>query len=920
MTDMMFGPWREVWTWLTGKHPNSLLGKPHLNFITIHYIYMISLAIIGSILIYPVRSIPYIDSLFFASGAATQSGLNTIDVNQLRTYQQVVIYIMAMIANPIVIHSAVVFVRLHWFRKRFRRVVKEARNFRRTRSRARTETKDDRDIGREEQGVNGRHIVVLRGSERPIPAEGLHAIPQLEKDAIDVSTGAHPSTPRSSESIPEASTSAPSQDGTGSPNRFEPSTGLNRNITFADELRPATREDSIPSDAGVEESGLPGDPDLRTPGQRSTAHHIAFLENQRNPKDKGTLRIPGPREFDRGDVPRTVEDRDEEGGPLVRKITTATEPTTPSERLSGDPPEPQEGTSELNEDDHPVKRNITIDEPDHPQRTRYNPLSKLTSRKKGLLGRASTFDTAITGGLSRLRTRAATMTSFRTSQSKDPMPYLSWHPTIGRNSAFVDLTEEQREELGGIEYRSLKTLAIILICYFVGFHVLGITCLLPWIKLSGRYRGILDEDGQSRTWWGFFTPASMFNDLGFTLTPESMIPFQDAVFPLLMGSFFIVIGNTGFPCMLRFVIWLTSLFTPSDSGLYEELRFLLDHPRRCFTLLFPGPATWWLFWILVALNATDLIFFVILDLNDETVTALSPGIRVLDGWFQAVSTRTAGFSCVNLADLHPAIQVSYLIMMYISVFPIAISMRRTNVYEEKSLGIYGSTGDDSEESSEPSYIGAHLRRQLSFDLWYIFLGLFVIAIAEGSSLENTNNYAFTTFSVLFEIVSAYGTVGLSLGFPNINASFSSQFGVVSKLVIIAMQIRGRHRGLPYELDRAILLPSDSLHHKEDQDAKMRMQRRNSNLSTIEAGNAGVGVSDRASIFASGNSAQNRVPSFSQPPTIPNHSTSPHPPPPASASFQLGSRSPLNGHNRANSNGPSLWRPPTVKTEKSTHLD
>jgi Trk-type K+ transport system membrane component len=43
------------------------------------------------------------------------------------------------------------------------------------------------------------------------------------------------------------------------------------------------------------------------------------------------------------------------------------------------------------------------------------------------------------------------------------MPYLSWQPTIGRNSAFVDLTEEQRDELGGIEYRSLKTLAVVLV-------------------------------------------------------------------------------------------------------------------------------------------------------------------------------------------------------------------------------------------------------------------------------------------------------------------------------------------------------------------------------------------------------------------------------------------------------------------------
>lgn len=77
-------------------------------------------------------------------------------------------------------------------------------------------------------------------------------------------------------------------------------------------------------------------------------------------------------------------------------------------------------------------------------------------------------------------------------------------------------------------------------------------------------------------------------------------------------------------------------------------------------------------------------------------------------------------------------------MMYISVFPIAISVRRTNVYEEKSLGIWGGEEEDDEEGT--SYVGQHLRRQLSFDLWYIFLGLFIIAIVEGGRLQNTNEY------------------------------------------------------------------------------------------------------------------------------------------------------------------------------------
>jgi len=195
------------------------------------------------------------------------------------------------------------------------------------------------------------------------------------------------------------------------------------------------------------------------------------------------------------------------------------------------------------------------------------------------------------------------------------MPYLSWTPTLGRNSNFVDLTEEQREELGGIEYRALKLLAWILVCYFVGFHLLGTVVLPPWINHTPHYRKVVTDVGISPTWWGFFTSASMFNDLGFTLTPDSMVSFQYAVLPLTLGTFLIIIGNTGFPCMLRFLIWACSKLTPRGSGVWEELHFLLDHPRRCFTLLFPSKANWWLFGVLVFLNGVDLIFFIILDVS-----------------------------------------------------------------------------------------------------------------------------------------------------------------------------------------------------------------------------------------------------------------------------------------------------------------
>ena len=769
---------RNLWGFSKRNIIPDVFIKRRFNFITIHYLYMIGMSLLGSVIIYGIGDIHYIDALFFASGASTQSGLNTVDVNKIKFGQQFVLYFWAMLCNPIVINSFVVFVRLYWFEKRFEDIVKNSNNLRRTKSKHRINTisKDDVEVGL--PGVAGRAIRVLRQTGRPTGKANGHKVENDNGKAAD-------------------SSDTSGQDAQESNGEF--------------------REDHL--DLQTSRSA----DDLRVPEQLSPDQHIRFLENQRNPSDATALRIPSPREFERGSRPQNInKDIDDS---LLRRITSEPDLPGASERRK----------SEVNPTDDPAPAHITIDEPrflrDRHEKTATFP--RLNTRQS--TQPPHTYDLPEHDAHPPPR-RSNTFNSLRrvnTPRAAQEMtPYLSWQPTIARNSFFVGLTEEQREELGGIEYRALKALALILVLYFLLFHLFGIICLVPWIWRSGTYGSIVTEQGQGRTWWGFFTSATAFNDLGFTLTNNSMVSFQRAVFPLLLMTFLIIIGNTGFPCMLRLTIWFVSKFTTKGSPLWEELRFLLDHPRRCFTLLFPRQATWWLFAILVLLNGVDLIFFIILDLNDPTVTALPGGIRFLDGLFQAASTRTSGTAVVNLADLHPAIQVSYLVMMYISVFPIAISLRRTNVYEEKSLGIYGVPNAEGEDENEPSYIGAHLRRQLSFDLWYIFLGLFIIAIVEGGQLQNTNQYSFTLFAVLFEIVSAYGTVGLSLGYPTINASFSAEFHSLSKLIIIAMQIRGRHRGLPYELDRAILLPSESLQAKEAKEAERvmyRVQRRRSSI-------------------------------------------------------------------------------------------
>ncbi|OLL24418.1 Potassium transport protein 1 [Neolecta irregularis DAH-3] len=792
----------------------SLQSYAMPSFLLLHYAYILGSSVLGSVLIFTGGSpIAYIDALFMASSSCTQAGLNVVDLVTLSVWQQArflaarmlmarqtIMYLLAMVTNPIFIHSTVVFVRIYWFKRRFKQIGKQQAHqptisdwivtenslqLSLRRSRSRTKSRSRLTDG-EHKGVEGRAIRVLFNS-------GIG--------------GTLTRSPENTEILPDPITK-----------------------TVGDQLC------SLQSDQTVKDDDLCRT-EIHVPQPLNT--EVASSHNgndeELSPKNTPPLEItfgylPAPR---RGLVVEAAPENlnHKVFDPFVARdlqdITLgSTFHSTSDLRRSRTADVPQSPPG------HDIKRRtLTIEGPSQ--------ATHLRMRKANILEKpflpTSTFDRAIANTIRRKRDGSPnSKRSVRTTMS---LPYLSYNPTIGRNSTFVDLTSEQLDELKGIEYRALKTLAWILVAYFIVLHIFGLVSYTGFIVGSATYGPVVDKIAVSRGWWAVFTSASAFNDLGLTLTPDSFIPFQRALFPLFVGDFLIVAGNTGFPCLLRLTIWCLFKLFPYDSIHRESFAFLLDHPRRCFTLLFPSRSTWLLFGIL-ALNACDLILFMILDLRDTDVTNIPVGYRISVGLFQAISTRTAGFSVVNLSMLHTAMLVSFVMMMYISVYPVAMTIRRwfrislMNLADndfERSLGIYG---DD--EDGNMSFVWTHVRRQLGFDLWFVFVSLFVISIVENSSLDNPRDYYFSVFAILFEVVSAYGTVGLSLGYPGINASFSAKFHTISKLVIIVSQIRGRHRGicslllllinqvgLPYKIDRAVLLPSDRLDEKEEEDQARR---------------------------------------------------------------------------------------------------
>lgn len=164
--------------------------------------------------------------------------------------------------------------------------------------------------------------------------------------------------------------------------------------------------------------------------------------------------------------------------------------------------------------------------------------------------------------------------------------------------------------------------------------------------------------------------------------------------------------------------------------------------------------------------------------------------------------------------------------MYISAIPFILTLRSSNIYSERSLGV-------DRDKTDSGSLQVHLQNQLAYDLWWIILAVFLIAIIERTPLA-TPAPGFSLFSIIFEVVSAYGTVGLSLGLPYADTSFCGAWKKLSKLILISVMLRGRHRILPLAVDRAVLVPGHELMERLDEDMLLKRETRGNVWKKYEA--------------------------------------------------------------------------------------
>ncbi|KAF2198701.1 TrkH-domain-containing protein [Delitschia confertaspora ATCC 74209] len=746
---------------------------PPLNFITLHYLYFLLVCLVSACIFWaistPPRSVRFTDSLFLVVSAMTLAGLNTVNLSTLNTAQQTMLFILIMLGSSIFVSIFVVHIRKRSFEAKFSSVVETARA----------------------QAAAARTMSLSRLS-RNFSRSGSRGNP--EKPIIPPPIVDHRSK---EEGQPVLSDST-----------ARPQTSEQSNVDHGPNQAPQPLGGSLTWDSPA--SGDMASTSAEHTGRegvfRLTSTDSTMIDSDREQNNNHTLTYRS----DTGDeIHVNPQDSTIQGHGPPEHITFG--PQVYFRRYHPDLAQP-------------AKHRLL-----HMQGVGAHPAASIKHRR---------------GSQSTVQLDHHEADTGEESARNVPFPL---QVQIARNSQFHHLSEKEREKLGGYEYRAIEFLSWVVPTYFLLWQFFG--CLGIGAYVANNKASVARRNGMNPWWVGSFNAVSAFNNSGMSLLDANMVAFQESIYMIITMGLLILAGNTCYPIFLRLIVWAFLKLTPKSddwTDVRKTLQFLLDHPRRCYTNLFPRQHTYWLAASVVVLNGVDWAAFEVLNLGNEAITSLPAGIEVLDGLFQAFAVRSGGFYVVSIASVRISLQVLYVVMMYISVYPVVITMRNSNVYEERSLGIYADdpgyatvssssnrdffgklrrtlTNTQPFEQTKGYFVRQQLRAQLAHDLWWIVLAVFLIMIIEGSNFSRDPT-VFSVFNVIFEVVSAYGCVGISVGLPNESYSFCGAWHTLSKVILCAVMIRGRHRGLPVAIDKAVLLPGEHLHEAEEEDAAIRLER------------------------------------------------------------------------------------------------
>ncbi len=275
------------------------------------------------------------------------------------------------------------------------------------------------------------------------------------------------------------------------------------------------------------------------------------------------------------------------------------------------------------------------------------------------------------------------------------------------------------------------------------------------VLLTARFLVGYDEPLGRAVYHGVFHAVSAFNNAGFALYSDNLMRFVTDPWICLPIAVAVIFGGLGFPVLFEL---RRQLRTPRQWSLHTKLTIAVSGALLVLGTLFVTATEW---------------------TNPGTLGALDPPGRLLAGFFQAVMPRTAGFNSVDTGAMNEGTLLGTVILMFIGGGSASTAGGiKVTTFIILFFVIYAEVRGEKSVNAFDRRIGSRVQRQA------LTVALLAVAAVMGATLAIMELSGLGLTDVLFEVTSAFATVGLSTG-------VTADLPASAHLILVVMMFLGR---------------------------------------------------------------------------------------------------------------------------------
>jgi trk system potassium uptake protein TrkH len=318
--------------------------------------------------------------------------------------------------------------------------------------------------------------------------------------------------------------------------------------------------------------------------------------------------------------------------------------------------------------------------------------------------------------------------------------------------------EATRESVGAAQPAETRGMLRRVVLMTAAIEAIGLLFLFTALAVN-RTPG---ESIATVLWSSVFHTVSAFCNAGFGLHADSLERYRAAWSVNIVIMVLIMVGGIGFPVLRD----LSRIVRAKFRG--EDAPRLTLHSK--VVLITTG--------LLLTVGALG---FMVTEWNGKGLAGMPVHAKVISAMFQSTTARTAGFSTVSIGALAPATLFMAVVLMFIGASPCSTG----GGIKTSTVGVIGVLAISKLRGrEEPCAFGRSIRREAVTRALTVALlaGIVVVAFVWFVMVAEAGRFGFG--QIVFEAMSAFGTVGLSTG-------ITPELGTVSRLLLVALMYIGR---------------------------------------------------------------------------------------------------------------------------------